>query len=137
MTLSYYPKRSMFLYLFPSNISSEHLNQGDSHRSKSRPSVPSTQRDRLPEVQPPDGSLADIQSAFGRGHVSTTPAISSVLKHMPGRGAAIACPLVSVPQVGISTRGAQWREPAASKSPPPASCSTPPPPSRVVSSIAR
>src|SRR5579864_6084344 len=91
------------------------LNQGDSHRSKSRPSAPSKQPDRLPQVRRPDGSLAGIQSVFGRGNVPTTRATSLALQHTTEQCAVTACPSVSAPQVGISKRVAQSREPAVLK----------------------
>src|SRR5580704_9769986 len=114
-----------------------HPNQGDSHRSKSRPSAPSKRRCRLPEVQGPDGSLAGALTVVARGNAPTTPARSSPSKHPPKQGAAAGLPSVSAPRVGTATRVAQWREPEQSKSPPPAGCSRLRALGYVVSSIAR
>src|SRR5579864_1702436 len=125
---------ALSLYVFLSWISSEHLKQGDSPRSRNRPSAPSRPLDRLPELQRPDGNLAGTLTVVARGNAPTTLARSSQLKHTPESGAAIGGPLASVHQVGISTQVALWRGPGGLKSPLPASCSTRQLPSRVVSS---
>src|ERR1700693_2544685 len=89
MTLCYYHSVALSLYLLLSNMSSERPNQGESRRSKSRPSAPSRPRDRPPEVQPADGSSAGIPAVAARGNAPTIPARSSRSKHTPERGAGI------------------------------------------------
>src|SRR5258706_14856959 len=98
------------VYLFLSWISwisSEHPNQGDSHRSKSHLSAQSRPRGRLPEIQLPDGSSAGLPFAAERGNANPIPTRSSPSIRPPEQGEAIGCPSVSVPRVGTATRVAR------------------------------